>query len=384
MQRETEIELLDEILGLRKQKSAFLDKEVAYSPVDRYTDPARFAMERDKLFFGLPSMLAHTSELPEEGSFLCRDHSGIPVLLTRDRDGKVHAFYNVCRHRGARLVEAESGCRHRFSCPYHAWTYDNQGRLIGVPHQAQGFPDLDKAAFGLKPIACTEAHGWIFVQIGNPDGADAAVGDYLDPIAEDFAWLNFENLQVFATDSRDWACNWKVLIEGGLEAYHFRVAHAATIGSLFHDNLSTYRLFGTHIRSVLARTTIDELVEKPRREWNIREHANLLYTVFPTSALLVQHDHVAWIHFVPLGPDRTRIRCVTLIPKPAEPLSEKAEGYWRKNHELTVRTLREDFELGEKIQAGFLLGVNDTLAFGRFEGALDRFNGVVDEACAPA
>ncbi len=381
MQRETEIELLDEMLGLRKQKSAFLDEEVTYSPVDRYTDPARFALERDKLLHGLPNMLAHASELPEEGSFLCRSFAGVPILLTWDRDGKVHAFFNVCRHRGAQLVKAEAGCRHRFSCPYHAWTHDNQGRLIGVPHQAQGFPDLDKESFGLKPIACTEAFGWIFVQIGNPDGETAALGDYLDPLAEDFGWLNFQDLQVFATEAREWMCNWKILIEGGLEAYHFRVAHAATIGPLFHDNLSTYRQFGPHIRSVLARTTIDELIEMPRRDWKIRNHANLLYTVFPASAILVLHDHVAWIHLVPLASDRTHIRCVTLIPKSAGPLTEKAERHWQKNHDLTVSTLKEDFELGEQIQAGFSLGVNDALTFGRFEGALDRFNGAVEKAC---
>ncbi|MEX0345085.1 MAG: aromatic ring-hydroxylating dioxygenase subunit alpha [Rhizobiaceae bacterium] len=378
MDRETEIALLDELLGLRRENSAYLDERVTHSPVDRYTDADRFNLEREKIFQQAPMIIAHASEIAGEGDFLCREMAGFPVLLTRDREGAVNAFYNVCRHRGATLVTKPAGCRHRFTCPYHAWTWDNQGHLIAVPHQEQGFPELDKDAYGLKPIACTERYGWIWIQFGSGK-KEFGFDPFLSHLSDDLSWLQMDQLEVYATDERMWDTNWKVVVEGGLEAYHFRVAHARTIGSLFHDNLSTYQQFGAHIRSVLARRSVDDLVEMPRNQWRIREHANLLYTVFPNTAFLVQSDHVVWIVFAPEAPDKTRITCTTLKPRSDQPVSEKEENYWRKNHELTVATLNEDFELAEKIQRGFSLGVNQHLTFGRYEGALHRFNEQVDQ-----
>ena len=379
MNHETQVELLDELLGLRQAQSAYLDEKVTHSSAERYLDEAGFQRERSSVFRGSPIFLAHASELPEEGSFLLRDCLGVPVLLTRDRNGDINAFYNVCRHRGARLVEKESGCRHRFTCPYHAWTWDNTGRLIAIPHREQGFPDLDMTAYGLKRISCKEAFGGIWCLLdGHAD--DDWLDSFLKLIAGDLEWLDIGNHEVHASETRVWDCNWKIIVEGGLEAYHFRVAHAKTIGSLFHDNLSTYRLFGPHIRSILARASVDDLVEVSRNDWRIRQHANVLYNLFPNTALLVQGDHIVWLSFMPLSVSQTQITVTTLRPKQADPLTDKQTAYWDKNHALTVTTLNEDFEIGEKIQAGLAHGVNTSLTFGRFEGALDAFNQTVDHA----
>ncbi|MEM8795585.1 MAG: SRPBCC family protein [Pseudomonadota bacterium] len=379
MDHEAQVDLLDELLGLRKEKSAYLDEAVTYSETLRYIDEAQFRLERERIFLKTPFLIAHASELPDEGSFLRRDCFGIPILLTRDRDGMVHAFYNVCRHRGARLVAAESGCKHRFSCPYHAWTWDNTGRLITAPHKEQGFPGLNIEEYGLKKIACAEKSGWVWCLIDG-EASDNAIEEHLAPIKDDMDWLDFTSFEVHAHDERTWNCNWKILVEGGLEAYHFRVAHAKTIGLLFHDNLSTYKMFGNHIRSILARVSVDELIEMPRKDWRLRDHANVLYNLFPNAAWLVQFDHVVLIQFFPFSVDETRIRCVTLRPKQDAPLTEKQQTYWDKNHQLTVTTLEEDFALGENIQSAMALGVNERLTFGRFEGALHRFNETVDEA----
>ena len=372
MKHEEQVGLLDELLGLRKQKSAFLDEAVTFSPVDRYLDEARFLKERQQLFRRKPVLIAHVSELAEDGAFLRRSAGDLSLLATRDRDGEIRVFYNVCQHRGARLVDAEAGCRHRFTCPYHAWTWDNTGRLIGVPHLAQGFPDLDKESHALKQVPSAVRSGFVWVSLDSGDGVD--IDAHLAPIADDLDWLDLENLEVFSTDERVWNCNWKIVVEGGLESYHFRVAHAQTIAGLFHDNLSSYQQFGPHFRSILARRSIDELVELPRKSWDIRRHANVLYNIYPASALLVQEDHVVLIHFDPLAVDRTLIRCVTLIPGTDGPLTDKAAAYWERNHQLTVTTLNEDFALGESIQSGLHLGVNEAMTFGRFEGALNAVN----------
>ena len=372
MKTAEQIDLLEELLGLRRDRSAFLDEAVERSPVKRYDDPAVFTAERDQIFRATPLAVAHICELAEDGAFLSRDVAGAPIILTRGRDGVIHGFYNICRHRGARLVDADQGCRHRFTCPYHAWTWDNQGHLIGVPHQAQGFPDLNKPAYGLKRVNVAVRFGWVWVQLDGEMDIDA----FLAPVADDLAWLGMERHVVFASDEKPWKVNWKIIAEGGLESYHFRVARAQTVGGLFHDNLSSYQLRGPHIRSILVRNTIDELVEKPRDQWRIREHTNILYSLFPTISLLVQSDHIAVVLSSPTATDETAIRILTMVPE-TDATADRSE-WWARNHGFTLKTLNEDFVIGEAIQANLAHGVNDELTFGRFEGALHAFNGVVD------
>lgn len=375
MERATEIELTEELLDLHAKKSAYLDDDVARSPVDIYTDAERFGQEREAILKTTLQPLVHASELPEPGSFLRRELAGLPVLLTRDKDGDVHAFLNVCRHRGTRLVDDEKGCRHRFSCPYHAWTWDNRGNFVGAPHQAQGFPDLDREATGLRRLGCTERHGLVWVTAGNETAPD--VDDFLAGLAPDFEGFGADDLHLAHADEQLWAANWKLLVEGGIEAYHFRVAHRETIAPYFHDNLSSYRRFGPHLRSVLAKRSLSDLADQPRETWQLREHAQLLYSLFPSSVFLVQSDHVAWVQIEPQSASSTRVRIATLVPRDRID-SDEDQVHWAKNHAITLKTLEEDFVIGESIQSGFESGANEHLTFGRFEGALAVFNETVN------
>ena len=371
MDRTTELSLLEELAGLKTIGAAFLDEGVTFSDVQDYTSQARFDRERARLFRQKPLAAAHASELPNPGDFVTRDLFGSPALITRDKAGEVHAFLNVCRHRGARLVDAASGCKHAFSCPYHAWTYSNQGDLRGIPHQTQGFPDIDKSAHGLVRLLCAERFGLIWV-IADPASA-TDIQTWLDPLAPDLDWIGMHQMKIQAEDTLTINANWKILVEGGIEAYHFKVAHRDTIGPYFEDNLSSYTQMGQHLRSVLPRS---HFADVPRDDWDIRQHANLLYTVTPTSQFLVQQDHVAWISAWPISPSETQLRLATVGPEET-PLSDDPAKHWAQNHRITVTTLTEDFEIGEGIQAGLASGANAHLTFGRYEGALDAFARIV-------
>lgn len=375
MKRNEEIELIKEVLAIREQKSAFLDSAMSTKPTQHYTDTARFDKERDQLFRVMPQPLAHVSELAKPNDFVRRELAGLPILITRDSEGVVHAFLNVCRHRGTRLVDESAGCKRRFSCPYHAWTWDNRGALVAIPHQKLGFPDIDSETMGLRRMGAVERHGWIWVCAQGDQAPD--IDAYLGELGDDFGWIDTANHSLVQSEERDWAANWKILVEGGIEAYHFRVAHRNTIGPFFHDNLSTYRSFGDNMRSVLVRKSIDDLNTVAEEQWRIREHAQLLYSLFPSTALLVQSDHIAWISMQPVSVKKTRLRLSTLVPK--ERLQSEADHqHWRKNHEITVNTLNEDFIIAESIQSGLDTGANDVLTFGRFEGALKTFNDKID------
>lgn len=370
MDRKTEIDLLKQVVGLKEARSFHLDESETFSAVSGYLSPDRFAREM-AMFRAMPLLVAHVSELAAPDAFLRREIAGIPMLLTGDGAGSYRAFLNVCRHRGTRLVDAASGCARRFTCPYHAWTWNNRGELVGLPHGREGFPALDRADYGLKELHCVERHGWIWVS--RPGTANQDPTDFLAGLGADIEWIGSRELKVRAESVETRDVNWKILVEGGLEAYHFKVAHRDTIGPYFNDNLSTYQVFGSHLRSVLPRASIRELADLPEEEWSIRQHANLLYTIFPLNQFLVQQDHLVWVQLEPLTESRSRLVLRTLAPEGAG-----SEAHWQRNHRITCTTLAEDFEIGESIQAGLASGANDNLTFGRFEGALRRFNDTVE------
>lgn len=381
MKREEEIGLIKEIIGLAEQKMAYLEDTIAHSPIARYASPERFEREQAMIFRRKPVVAARSEELPEKRSFIAREFMGLPLLLTRDDEGEVRAFLNVCRHRGAKLEREASGCKRIFTCPYHGWSFANDGALRGVPQEKQGFPDLPRAERGLRRMPAAERHGFIWIIANTNEGQSFDIDDWLGPLGADLEWIGLADHRIAAENTLEIKSNWKTLVEGGIEAYHFRVAHAATIAPYFPDNLSTYRMVGTHMRSVLPRNTMTDLRDKPEEEWSIRRDANLVYNLLPNTQLLVQQDHVVWIHNEPRSEGHTTIRLATLVPN-ATPDNDETRLHWEKNHKISVKTLLEDFDLGVEIQDGFSSQGNPSHLFGRFEGALNRFNLVVEEMIA--
>ena len=381
MDRQTELRLIREIIGLAEQKTTCLDAGVAHSPIARYASAERFEREQAMIFRRRPMIAAHSSELVGPRAFLTRHFLGLPILLARDDGGRVRAFLNVCRHRGARLEREASGCKRVFTCPYHAWSWTNEGDLRAVPQEAAGFPDLPRAERGLRRLPVAEAHGFIWI-IADPEMADMPdIDTWLGGLGADFTWLGLADHRIAVMETTEIAANWKVLFEGGLEAYHFRVAHKATIADYFPDNLSSYAQFGPHIRIILPRNSMPDLQSVPEADWQIRRDANILFSLTPTTQMLAQQDHVMWFHYEPLAVDRTRIRMATLAPNAAPDTPEMA-AHWAKNQKITVTALMEDYVLGEEIQAGFASRGNPSHLFGRFEGALNRFNLAVEEMLA--
>jgi len=368
----TENRLIEEALSMVEEKRFNLVQEVGSRSNDIYSSSSRYDLEVNQLLSMQPHAVAHISEILRPFDFLTRQIAGHSLLITRNGEGQVQAFRNVCRHRGMELVGQEKGCKRRFTCPYHAWTYDVEGKLVNAPHFDEGFPQLDKGTLGLVKLPTLELGGFIWSSLSTETTAEQ-IKQSLALVESDLNWLNLANLEVTAETELDIHANWKLLVEGGLEAYHFKVAHRDTIAPYFNDNQSTYELLGDHIRSVLMRTSFAELATTAKPERRLRDHANLLYTLLPTSQLLVQQDHVVWIQSTPVAADRTQLRLVTLAENPGS-----RREHWNKNHAITETTLKEDFEIAEGIQRGISELHSQTFYFGRYEGALTAFNELVE------
>ena len=185
---------------------------------------------------------------------------------------------------------------------------------------------------------------------------------------------------MFQSESRLWNANWKLIVDGGLESYHFKIAHRNTIAGFFADNVSTYRYFGEHVRSLLPRLSILDLEDRPESEWDIRQHTHLLYSIAPNASILAQERHVDLILSDPISVSQTRLELMTVAQAPgANGFSEKATAFLSANHAFTKTTLDEDFVLAEQIQRGMATGANEHFRFARYEGALTEWHRRLDE-----
>lgn len=338
--------------------------------VNRYTDEA-VARQELRLLRQHPQPVAASSSLASPGAWLSLTHFDIPLLLVRQESGQVQAFVNVCRHRGARVVPEGSGSEARaFVCPYHAWTYRPDGALQGVPGSS-GFPCLKQEASGLRRLATVERAGIVWV-ILDPALSASDPGAHLGALMD-----NLESLAGLRTPV-GWAprsyvveANWKLLVDGSFEAYHFKVAHRKTIAHMFVDNMQIVDEFDLNRRLYLVKAKFSE--DPPEvTGFDPRRYGNLIYFFFPNTTILVQPDHAQLSSLEPLSATRTRVHELTLIPE--TPASDKAAAHWEANIALYRRTLAEDYELAESIQAGFLSGANEALTFGTFEYSAPRFH----------
>ncbi|GMN02350.1 aromatic ring-hydroxylating dioxygenase subunit alpha [Erythrobacter sp. MTPC3] len=216
--------------------------EVVRVPASSYTDPDLYEQERRNIFRRLPLMVAPSCELPEPGDYKAMDICGIPLLLTRQRDGSVAAFLNMCSHRG-NPVASGSGNASRFTCGYHGWTFKNDGALLGVA-SAKDFGTVDKAALCLKRFPSYESAGLIWATLDLE--SKLPIADYLSGYDALLSAFGFEGWTLFSQRTIP-GPNWKTAYDGYLDFYHLPVLHKDTFGADFY-NRANYFFWGPHQR----------------------------------------------------------------------------------------------------------------------------------------
>ena len=378
MQHEDQVQLVRRVLAHLDARTTDRAPTPTRIPTASYADPARLAREHATVFRGLPLAVAHASQLARPGDFVTHDASGIPLLIVRGDDGALAAFLNVCRHRGTQLEDAPCGSKKAFVCPYHAWSYGRDGQLVGIPH-SDGFvgarePWIDPAQRGLVRVPVATSAGFVFVV---PTPGAALDPGWLGPLAGDLAGFGTATGHVYAPRVEVHPLHWKLAIDIFLEAYHLRPTHRTSIYGLFFDNLALVDPSGPHTRNVFPKRSIRELATLPTPDWSLRQHANVLFHLFPNTLVLVQADHAAVLHLWPRGAAETVMMSYTLVPE--LPVTDKARAYWDANNAILYGATTEDFAMGASIQRGLTSGANADLVFGAFEHALAHFHRQIEQ-----
>lgn len=265
-----------------------------------YTDQALYELEKATIFKDEPQFICFSSDLPEKGSYFTYDDLGVPVLLTRDNDGKVQAFLNACTHRAARLKEG-CGKTASLSCPYHNWGFDLKGKLRAV-WEEKSFGAIDKSLYDLVRLPVEEKYGMIFAGL-HPD-----VKVSVDEILGEMAPV-FEMWDLGATtfvDQHEWKLktNWKLALDTFCEGYHFLALHKNTLGGISIGNTSAFDTFGPEGRNhrlAFPNESIKRLKDIPESEWtlDVFNDFQLVHFIYPNISLLVSPISVEFFKLYP-------------------------------------------------------------------------------------
>jgi phenylpropionate dioxygenase-like ring-hydroxylating dioxygenase large terminal subunit len=381
MRSSDQVAYLERMLTMVRTNTRDDGPGVSHTSVEEYYDPARYQREVSLLFRRHPIMVAFSGQLRKAGDFVVHNDTGQPILVVRGTDGTLRAFLNVCRHRSASVEVKPCGSNKRaFVCPYHGWSYDLTGRLVGITDGA-AFGDVDRSQYGLRRLKVAEKYGLVWVvptalEQGEDAGLD--IDSYLGPLQVDLSGWNMQDWELHSSEPIRPRMNWKLVIDTFLELYHFRYLHPGTVYPLFLDNIATYERMDRHLRMAAAKRTLTELEGQPKETWRILDHAIVLYQLFPNTVLTYTQDHCGVFTSFPVSPDESVMHFSVLVSP--EEKAKKPESYWKANVDLFAIALSEDFAIGESIQRNFPTGANSRQTFGKFEKALGWYHREVEAA----
>ena len=319
-----------------------------------YFDPEFFEAEKRTFLRAAPQVVCHQSEIAEPGEWRSLEYLGESVIVIRGEDGDVRAFANVCRHRGSRLVDGTGGCAKVLTCPYHAWSYARDGRLVGVPHRNE-YPGLRTEDLSLVPVALENWHGFLFVTL-EPGGPPVA--EMMRPYEQEVAPYRFADLRAIGRVTlRPRPLNWKTIADNYSDGLHIPVGHPGLT-----------RLFGRNYR-IEANAHVDrmegDLIEKDSSNPSERAYQRLLprvehlpdshqrkwlyYKLFPNVAFDIYPDQVDFMQFLPMSSTETVIREISYaLPDERRVMRAARHLNWRINRRVNA----EDTELITRVQLG--------------------------------
>lgn len=322
-------------------------------PKEMYSSGAITQLEEQRIFANEWLCAGRADEVANPGDYMTFELGNQPIIIIRGLDGDLSARSNICRHRMMRLVEGRGNTR-KFTCPYHAWTYNLDGQLVGAAYMDRT-ECFDKSDVQLPSVRCEVYFGWIYVTLNN----DAApVADMLTGLTELVQPYNMQDYQTIFVEDHVWDTNWKCLTENFMEGYHLPVAHKNTVGAYFPvmDTIFDDRGSFPHFTSQLFTKTGDAPVGTAHPsnktltgKWR---QTSVMPTVFPSHMYVLAPDHLWFLSLQPEGPNKTRIRYGAAMAPEVLADQEDREAFIASTKAFLDEVQEEDRHVVEGIYKG--------------------------------
>jgi phenylpropionate dioxygenase-like ring-hydroxylating dioxygenase large terminal subunit len=353
-------------------------ESMMYVPAEEYRDPERFTREVDSVFRRSPLLVALSCDIPNAGDFTTLEIADRPIVVVRGDDGVARTFLNACRHRGRSVADDCFGHGRRLTCPYHAWVYDTQGRLVGVPGK-EGFEGID--VDGLIAYPTSERSGAVFSVL--TVGAEFDVDDWLGDMASALEMLKLQELHRHDVETKLPSGNWKATADGYLDGYHLGYLHRNSIGAKSITNRNTFDLYGPHVRIGFANKPILDVRAIPPEEWpDLYEAFSLVHYVFPNISISGHPDKSLMVSRLFPGPtvDRCTVVQYQYFRSPLE-TDEARDAAETKRKRYEQVTYDEDFVTVMSItrRVDVLAEAGETFKFGRNEVGNQNLHTWVDK-----
>jgi choline monooxygenase len=363
---------------------------------DAYTSREFFEIEREKVFAASWVVVGFTSQVEEPGQVIVAEMAGRSIIVTRDKQGQLRAFHNVCRHRAAKLLDDDARAvrNNRIRCPYHSWTYDLEGRCLGTPlFEGSDIPEETRAAFDMSGVTgfdkadygllSVRAESWGFLVFVNLDPDAAPLTEQLGDLPERFADYRLDEWQVVRERTYEVAANYKLIGENFLEYYHLPWVHPELVQvSRIEDH---YRWQGPGLYSGFCTTPIRQNTEGGG--WQGLPPVSALrgddaesgrfVLLFPNIAISVLPNHAFIIVANSVGPDRT-VEETAILSHPESLANPEADKELDQLMRFWDLVNLQDVEIVERVQEGIS---NPAYRGGRmcyqFEETLHRYQNII-------
>lgn len=341
-----------------------------------YHDPEFFALEQERIFRPSWQIVCHVSEVAAPGDYRTLDYLGESVIVIRGEDGEIRAFTNVCRHRAMRLVEGPSGCAKKLVCPYHAWVFETDGRLTGVPMKSE-YPALKLEENGLVPVALEVWHGFVFVCL-EPQGFPTP-SEMMAPFEAEVAQYRFQDMRAMGdVRHRPRDVNWKNVGDNYSDNLHIPVAHdglSRLVGKTYRIEAHGWadRLYGDVVKNEKQNfwekfysahmPRVDHLPEEAHGRW-------LYFKLWPNMAFDIYADQIDFMQWLPISPTTCLLREVAYcLPDDRREMKLVRYANWRINRVVNA----EDTWLITRVQQGMQSKTYGNGPIGKSEVCLRSF-----------
>ena len=353
-------------------------------PGKRYTDQNLFDLEMEKIFFKSWLMVFREDEIPNPGDYKIWDKLGRDILVVRQKDNSIKAFYNTCMHRGAPVVRDKKGRTNLLRCQYHSWTYDLNGDLIKVPDM-RDFKDFDISCKKLKKVFCDTWDGWVYISLSETD--PGSLIDFLNPVAQELECFKSSELITVYKKTVTVKANWKTCLDAFMEVYHAPTIHKDTVNILLDGNaMAAGLLKNGHSRMVTPKKMnldggflgAEESDYVPYIETCDKIHAqtNVAYGMFPNFITPTDTSGYPAILFWPKGLKETEFEWTQLAPNWS---GDEKPDYWNEQEVSFDSIMDEDFQNLEPMQRSHDSGVFESMPLNYQERRIYYYHQVIDD-----